>query len=135
MGVLKVGKNRESLVGEVMIGVFPGHSDQDILEFKISDIMRKRSAEFKRSNCKLFKKLVINVPWVHEGCLFFKNPPLKSQEEAIPLCWEETVLSEQKKKFYTFWNQDLALQGCYRAVVHICSEKTKKAKAQLELTG
>lgn len=25
-----------------MIGIFPGHSDQDTLEFKISDIMRKK---------------------------------------------------------------------------------------------
>jgi len=44
------------------------------------------------------------------------------------------VLSEQKKEFYDFWNQDLALQGDYRAAVHIHMEKTRKAKAQLELT-
>ena len=40
---------------------------------------------------------------------------------------------KRKKKLYDLWKQGQALQEEYRAVVHICREKTRKAKAQLEL--
>ena len=39
----------------------------------------------------------------------------------------------RKKKLYDLWKQGQTLQEDYRAVVHICREKTQKAEAQLEL--
>lgn len=40
----------------------------------------------------------------------------------------------QRKKIRDLWKQGLASEGEDRAAVHICREKTRKAKAQLELT-
>lgn len=37
-------------------------------------------------------------------------------------------------KMFTFKKQALASQGEYRAAVDICREKTRTAKAQIELT-
>ncbi|GAB0209633.1 mitochondrial enolase superfamily member 1 [Grus japonensis] len=84
---------------------------------------------------------------VHECWSVFKNHLLEAQEQAIPLCrksskqgrrpaWlnrELLVELKRKKKLYDLWKQGQASQEDYRAVVRICREKTRKAKAQLEL--
>ena len=41
----------------------------------------------------------------------------------------------QKKKINDLYKRGLASQGDYRAVVHICRDKTRKVKAQLELAS
>ncbi|KAK4822413.1 hypothetical protein QYF61_015160 [Mycteria americana] len=72
---------------------------------------------------------------------------VEAQEQAIPLCcksskrgrrpaWlnrELLVELKRKKKLYDLWKQGQASQEDYRAVVRICREKTRKAKAELEL--
>ncbi len=40
---------------------------------------------------------------------------------------------KRKKELYDLWKQGQALQEDYRAVVRTCKEKTRRAKAQLEL--
>jgi len=47
--------NREGLVGDVMVGGCLGHSDHEMIEFKIFDVMRKMGSrvatlDFKRAN-------------------------------------------------------------------------------------
>ena len=39
----------------------------------------------------------------------------------------------QKEKAHNLWKQGVVSKGEYRAAVHICREKTRKAKAVLEL--
>ncbi|KAK4806869.1 LOW QUALITY PROTEIN: hypothetical protein QYF61_012590 [Mycteria americana] len=46
---------------------------------------------------------------------------------------ELLVELKRKKKLHDLWKRGQASQEDYRAVVHICREKTRKAKAQLEL--
>ena len=148
--------NREGLVGNVMVGGCLGHSDHEITEFKIASVMRKKDSivstlDFRRAKFKLFSR----VPWdsavegsgVHECWSVFKKHLLEVQEQAIPLChksgkqgrrpaWlsrELLVELQRKKELYNLWKQGQALQEDDRDVVHLCREKTRKAKAQLEL--
>ena len=96
-----------------------------------------------------------SVPWesaveglaVHEGWSVLKNHRLKAEEQAIPWCpksskrgrrpaWlnREFLLElGRKKRLDDLWKQGQALQEDYRAVVGIRREKTRKAKAQVEL--
>ena len=82
-----------------MVGGCLGHSDHEMVEFKIFSVMRKKDSrvatlDFRRANFTLFRELLSRVPWesafealgVHECWSFFKNHLLKAQEQAIPLC-------------------------------------------------
>ncbi|KAK4811148.1 hypothetical protein QYF61_019779 [Mycteria americana] len=154
-------KSREGLVGDVMVGGCVGHSDHEMVEFKIFGVMRKKvsrvaTLDLRRANFKLFRELVSSVPWesafeglgVHECWSVFKSHLLKAQEQAIPLCHKSSKLGRRpawlnrellvelkrrKKKLYDLWKQGQALQEDYRAVVHIRRKKRQKAKAELEL--
>ncbi|KAK4810867.1 hypothetical protein QYF61_008839 [Mycteria americana] len=75
------------------------------------------------------------------------NHLLEAQEQATPLChksskrgrrpaWlnRELLLElRRKNKLYDLWKQGQDLHEDYRAVDCVCREKTRKAKAQLEL--
>ena len=59
--------NRGGLVGGVMIGGCLGHSDHEMVEFKIFGVMRKKvsrvaTLDLKRANFKLPRELVSSVP-------------------------------------------------------------------------
>ena len=151
---------REALVGDVMVGGCLGHSDHEMVEFKLLSVKRKKDSrvatlDFRRANFKVFRELFSRVPWesafedlgVHECWSFFKDHLLEAQEKAISLChksrkqgrrpaWlnrELLVELKRKKKLYDLWKQGQALQEDYRAMVCIYREKTRKAKAQLTL--
>ena len=92
-------EKRDGLIGDVMIGGCLGHSDHEMVEFKIFSVMTKKvsrvaTLDFRRANFKLFRKLVSSIPWesafeglgVHECWSVFKNHLLEAQEQAIPLC-------------------------------------------------
>lgn len=51
------------------------------------------------------------------------------------LAWlkREHLELRQNKKAHSIWKQGLVSEGEYRAAVRICREKTRKAKAVLEL--
>ena len=148
--------NREGLVGNVMVGGCLGHSDHEIIEFKIVSVMRKKDSivstlDFRRAKFKLFSRVscdsAVEGSGVHECWSVFKKHLLEVQEQAIPLChksgkqgrrpaWlsrELLVELQRKKELYNLWKQGQALQEDDRDVVHLCREKTRKAKAQLEL--
>ncbi|GAB0208399.1 mitochondrial enolase superfamily member 1 [Grus japonensis] len=152
--------NREGLMGDVMVSDCLGHSAYEMVEFKIVSVVRKKDSrvptlDFRRANFKLFRELFSRVPWesafeglgVHECWSVFKNHLLEAQEQAIPLCCKSSkwgrrpawlnrkllVELKRKKKLYDLWKRGQASQEDYRAMVHICREKTQKAKAQLEL--
>ena len=122
--------NRERLTGDGMVGGCVGHSDHEMVEFKIFSVMRKKDSRvatlgFRRANIKLFRELFNRVAWesaceglgVHECWSVFKNHLLEAQEQAIPLCpksskrgrrpaWlnrELLVELGRKKKLYDLW--------------------------------
>ena len=91
--------NREGLVGDVMVGGHPGHSDHKMTEFLIlgevrRGVSRTAALDMRRADFGLFGSLVDRVPWeailkgigVQEGWTFFKKEILKVQEQAIPMC-------------------------------------------------
>ena len=52
--------NREGLVGDVIVGGCPGHRDQEIMEFKIFSVKKKKDSrvvtvDFRRANFKLLR--------------------------------------------------------------------------------
>lgn len=81
--------------------------------------------------------------------VILQEPPFKRyQELAIPLCGKSRKLGRrpawinrklllevgQKNKIYNLWKRGLASQGEYGTTAHICREKRRKAKAQLQMT-
>jgi len=107
-----------------------GHSDQEIVEFKISGVIKKKvsrvsTQDFKTEYLKLFRKLLSNVPWesafeglvVHDCWSIFKNHLLKEKKQAIPLnlktskqsrrpAWlnrEHLLEIMRKKKSHNLW--------------------------------
>lgn len=137
-----------------------GHSDHEVIWFNVFSVRRKKKSRvatlgFRRPNFKIFKKPFSRLSWefafeglqVCECKSVFKNYILEAQEQAIPLqCkWSKRgkrppwlnreILMElkRKRKLYDLWKWGQALQESYRAVVHICREKTQKAEVQSEL--
>lgn len=60
--------NREGLVGVVMLGDCLDCSDQELVDFRVCGVMRKKfsrvaTLNFKRANLKLLKELLSSVPW------------------------------------------------------------------------
>lgn len=58
--------NREGVMGDVMVAG-SGHSNHEIVEFKIFRVMRKKDSivatlKFRRANFKLFRELFSRVP-------------------------------------------------------------------------
>ena len=58
--------NREGLVGDVMVGGCLGHSDCEMVEFKIFSVMRKKDSrvatlDFRRANLRLLRELFSRV--------------------------------------------------------------------------
>jgi len=58
--------NREGLVGDVTAGSCPGHSDHEMVEFKIFSVLRKKDSRvatlnFRRAIFKLFRELFSRV--------------------------------------------------------------------------
>ncbi|GAB0206625.1 mitochondrial enolase superfamily member 1 [Grus japonensis] len=91
--------NREGLVGEVAIGGRLGHSDHEVVEFKIFGDRRKTATktstlDMGRADFRLLRELVSQVPWetalegigVHQCWSLFKGHLLRAQEQAIPKC-------------------------------------------------
>ncbi|KAK4827172.1 hypothetical protein QYF61_015134 [Mycteria americana] len=110
--------NREGLVGDVMVGGCLGHSDYEMVEFKIFSVMRKKDSrvatlDFRRGNLKLFRELFSRVPWesaveglgVHECWSVFKNHLLEAQEQVTHLVDEgkavDVVFLDFSKAFDT----------------------------------
>ena len=89
-------ENREGLVRDVMVGGCLGHSDCEIVKFKIFSVIRKKDSrvatlDFRRANFNLFRELFNRVPWqsafeglgVHKCWSVFKNHLLEAQEQAV----------------------------------------------------
>ncbi|GAB0207049.1 ubiquitin-associated protein 1 [Grus japonensis] len=83
--------NREGLVGEVAIGGCLGHSDHEVVEFKIFGDRRKTATktstlDMGRADFRLLRELVSQIPWetalegigVHQCWSLLKGPPPKS---------------------------------------------------------
>ncbi|GAB0177896.1 hypothetical protein GRJ2_000254900 [Grus japonensis] len=151
--------NREGLMGELAIGGCLGHSDHEVVEFKIFGDRRKTDTktstlDMRRADFRLLRELVSQVPWetalegigVHQRWSLFKCRLLRAQEQAIPKCRKSSRLDRpawlnrdlllelrQKKKVYACWKQGQATREDYRDAAHLCGEKIRAAKAQLEL--
>ncbi|GAB0202528.1 mitochondrial enolase superfamily member 1 [Grus japonensis] len=91
--------NREGLLGEMAIGGCLGHSDHEVVEFKIFGDRRKTATktstlDMGRADFRLLRELVSQVPWetalegigVHQCWSLFKGHLLRAQEQAIPKC-------------------------------------------------
>ncbi|KAK4816845.1 hypothetical protein QYF61_023967 [Mycteria americana] len=152
--------NRERLVSHVMAGGRLGQSDHKMIEFLIRGeaargVSKTGTLDFRRADFGLFRRLVERVPWeaalkgkgVQEGWTFFKEEVLKAQERAVPGCrkmsrqgrrpaWltgELWLELRKKSRVYDLWKKGQATQEDYKGVVRLCREKTRKAKAELEL--
>ncbi|GAB0205816.1 hypothetical protein GRJ2_003047200 [Grus japonensis] len=152
--------NREGLMGEVAIGGRLGHSDHEVVEFKIFGDRRKTATktstlDMRRADFRLLRELVSQVPWetalegigVHQCWSLFKGHLLRAQEQAIPKCRKSSRRSRRpawlnrdlllelrrKKKVYACWKQGQATWEDYRDAARLCREKIRAAKAQLEL--
>ncbi|KAK4806905.1 hypothetical protein QYF61_012626 [Mycteria americana] len=153
--------NREGLVSDVMVGGCLGQSDHEMIEFLIRGeaargVGKTATLDFRRADFSLFRRLVDSVPWeaalmgkgVQEGWTFFKEEVLKAQERALPRCrktsrrgrrpaWltrELWLELRRKRRVYDLWKKGRATQEDYRGVARLCREKTRRAKAELELS-
>ncbi|KAK4822159.1 hypothetical protein QYF61_010420 [Mycteria americana] len=146
--------SREGLVSHVMVGGRLGQSDHEMIEFLIRGeaargVSKTATLDFRRADFGLFRRLVERVPWeaalmgkgVQEGWTFFKEEVLKAQERAVPRCrkmsqrgrrpaWltRELWLELRRKR-----RKGQATQEDYKGVARLCREKTRRAKAELEL--
>ncbi|GAB0180024.1 hypothetical protein GRJ2_000467700 [Grus japonensis] len=152
--------NREGLMGEVAIGGHLGHSDHEVVEFKIFGDRRKTATktstlDMRRADFRLLRELVSQVPWetalegigVHQCWSLFKGHLLRAQEQVIPKCRKSSRQGRRpawlnrdlllelrwKKKVYACWKQGQAMWEDYRDAARLCREKIRAAKAQLEL--
>ncbi|KAK4831702.1 hypothetical protein QYF61_018754 [Mycteria americana] len=152
--------NREGLVSDVMVGGCLGQSDHEMIEFLIRGeaargVSKTATLDFRRADFGLFRRLVERVPWeaalmgkgVQEGWTFFKEEVLKAQEQAVPRCrktsrqgrrpaWltrELWLELRRKRRVYDLWKKGRATQEDYKGVARLCREKTRRAKAELEL--
>ncbi|KAK4810488.1 hypothetical protein QYF61_004268 [Mycteria americana] len=153
--------NREGLVSDVMVGGCLGQSDHEMIEFLIHGeaargVSKTAPLDFRRADFGLFRRLVERVPWeaalmgkgVQEGWTFFKEEVLKAQERAVPRCrktsrrgrrpaWltrELWLELRRKRRVYDLWKKGRATQEDYKGVARLCREKTRRAKAELELS-
>ncbi|KAK4827580.1 hypothetical protein QYF61_019482 [Mycteria americana] len=153
--------NREGLVSDVMVGGCLGQSDHEMIEFLIRGeaargVGKTATLDFRRADFSLFRRLVDRVPWeaalmgkgVQEGWTFFKEEVLKAQERAVPRCrktsrrgrrpaWltrELWLELRRKRRVYDLWKKGRATQEDYKGVARLCREKTRRAKAELELS-
>ncbi|KAK4813319.1 hypothetical protein QYF61_026482 [Mycteria americana] len=145
---------------EVGIGLF-SQSDHEMIEFLIRGeaargVGKTATLDFRRADFSLFRRLVDRVPWeaalmgkgVQEGWTFFKEEVLKAQERAVPRCrktsrrgrrpaWltrELWLELRRKRRVYDLWKNGRATQEDYKGVARLCREKTRRAKAELELS-
>ncbi|KAK4809578.1 hypothetical protein QYF61_020000 [Mycteria americana] len=153
--------NRDGLVSDVMVGGCLGQSDHEMIEFLIRGevargVGKTATLDFRRADFSLFRRLVERVPWeaalmgkgVQEGWTFFKEEVLKAQERAVPRCrktsrrgrrpaWltrELWLKLRRKRRVYDLWKKGRATQEDYKGVARLCREKTRRAKAELELS-
>ncbi|KAK4830743.1 hypothetical protein QYF61_013193 [Mycteria americana] len=153
--------NRDGLVSDVMVGGCLGQSDHEMIEFLIRGeaargVGKTATLDFRRADFSLFRRLVERVPWeaalmgkrVQEGWTFFKEEVLKAQERAVPRCrktsrrgrrpaWltrELWLELRRKRRVYDLWKKGRATQEDYKGVARLCREKTRRAKAELELS-
>ncbi|KAK4806863.1 hypothetical protein QYF61_012584 [Mycteria americana] len=153
--------NREGLVSDVMVGGCLGQSDHEMIEFLVRGeaargVGKTATLDFRRADFSLFRRLVERVPWeaalmgkgVQEGWTFFKEEVLKAQERAVPRCrktsrrgrrpaWltrELWLELRRKRRVYDLWKKGRATQEDYKGVARLCREKTRRAKAELELS-
>jgi len=116
---------------------------------------RARALCFRRANLRLLKELLSEIPWetvlksmgTEQTWQLFKDTLLRAQQLSIP---QQKKLSRGGRRASWLW-KDLQLklrekgeisrrrkQGCvsweeYRVVVHVCRDRIRKAKAQMEL--
>ncbi|KAK4815431.1 hypothetical protein QYF61_002646 [Mycteria americana] len=153
--------NRDGLVSDVMVGGCLGQSNHEMIEFLICGeaargVSKTATLDFRRADFDLFRRLVERVPWeaalmgkgVQEGWTFFKEEVLKAQERAVPRCrkisrrgrrpaWltrELWLELRRKRRVYDLWKKGQATQEDYKGVARLCREKTRRAKAELELS-
>ncbi|KAK4832989.1 hypothetical protein QYF61_027013 [Mycteria americana] len=141
--------NREGPVGDVMVGGRLGHSDYEMIEFLIlgevrSGVSRTATLDFQREDFGLFRSLVDRVPWevvmdgkgVQKGWTFLKKEILKTSQPGRRAAWLNRELWLElrgKKSVDDLWKKGQATQEDYKDVVRLCTEKIRRAKAQLEL--
>ncbi|KAK4811340.1 hypothetical protein QYF61_024476 [Mycteria americana] len=122
----------------------------------VKGVSKTATLDFRRADFGLFRRLVERVPWeaalmgkgVQEGWTFFKEEVLKAQEWAVPRCrktsWRGRRLAwlnrelwlelRRKRRVYDLWKKGQATQEDYKGVARLCREKTRRAKAELELS-
>ncbi|KAK4817282.1 hypothetical protein QYF61_007840 [Mycteria americana] len=159
----EIGHKQEASrrVSHVMVGGCLGQSDHEMIEFLIRreaarGVGKTATLDFRRADFSLFRRLVERVPWeaalmgkgVQEGWTFFKEEVLKAQERAVPRCrktsrrgrrpaWltrELWLELRRKRRVYDLWKKGRATQEDYKGVARLCREKTRRAKAELELS-
>ncbi|KAK4825912.1 hypothetical protein QYF61_003407 [Mycteria americana] len=135
-------------------------SDHKMIEFLIRGeaargVSKTATLDFRRADFGLFRRLVERVPWeaalkgkgVQEGWTFFKEEVLKAQDQAVPRCrktsqWgrrparlnrELWLELREKRRVYDLRKKGQATQEDYKGVARLCREKTRRAKAELEL--
>lgn len=85
-----------------MVGHCLGHSDDEIVDFKIVSVIRGNNngvttLDFRRTNFKPFRELFSRVPWesAFECWSVFKKHFVEAQEQAIPLCSKSSKQSRR----------------------------------------
>jgi len=121
--------SRDGLMGNVMVAGCLGHSDHEIVEFKIFDDMGKTVSSatalaFGRTGFRLLKAPVSKVPWesafegiqVHKCRPLFKSHLLRAQEQAIPMCWKSSKQGRRLAGWRRFSRCSLTRAG-YRGTI------------------
>ena len=116
---------------------------------------RTRTLCFRTANFQLLKELLSGIPWetvlkgmgTEQSWQLFKDTLLRAQWLSIPqekksrrggrrplwLCKDLQLKLREKREMYRKWKQGCVFWEEYRAVVRVCRDRIRKAKAQIEL--
>ena len=152
--------NAEETIREVRIGGSWGCTDLALMEFVTGRNAglaksRVRTLCFRRAKFQLLKELLRGIPWetvlkgmgTEQSWQLFKDTLLRLQWLSIPqqksssrggrqllwLCKDLQLKLGEKREVYRKWKQGCVGWEEYRAVVHVCRDRIRKAKAQMEL--
>ena len=116
---------------------------------------RARTLCFRRAKFQLLKELLRGIPWetvlkgmgTEQSWQLFKDTLLRVQQLSIHqqrklsrghrrpswLCKDLQLKLREKREMYRKWKQGCVSWEEYRAVVHVCRDRIRKAKVQMEL--
>ena len=110
---------------------------------------------FRKANFRLLKELLSGIPWetvlkgmgTDQSWQLFKDTLPRAQGLSMPqqksssrggrrlswLCKDLQLKLREKREMYRKWKQGCVFWEEYRAVVRVCRDRIRKAKAQMEL--